>query len=432
MRCSDARSRAAENEALDPSTAEAVAAHLAQCPACAAAVAEQRLAVLRLRSLPLREPPAGLEGRLLALPSAVAAPTSLAPVVAERFVWLVLAAVAALSAWGLWRARLIDPGGLQPASPFPLVAHEQGSDGANRRADAPPPSQPLTGDAIAFGTAPTAVARLHRLDLRRQPDTVTLAGEAGRVARPGRSPRGLGPGAGVASSAPTAEGDGGAPVPPASGDGGRQASRPQPGQNGKPPEATALPTAVPAGAPTQPTASACTTVTFHVRVMADVAGGLDAQCAGCDGQFDDLDRASLAASLTTMPPMQVGIFSAVDPDLADEVSIEPNDPRYYTEAGDVTAILQLCLAPRHWPIVAQLHLLPGGVEQWSGCPSTGLETTMNDPNATTATFALRPTCPRPAPPPVAATATAEPYGAAASGVGATGSGPESSATAAAP
>ncbi len=403
------RSSLTERDTLAPSTAEAVAAHLRTCAACGGAMAEQQLAVARLRSLPLREPPPGLEARLLALPTSAAAPMSLSPVLTERLVWLVLATATVLTAWGVWRAGLVDPGGRHPGA-FPPVADERGRDDAGAHNDDPRRAQGLTGDELALAGAPTAVARLRPIDLEVPPDVAARDDEVGLDnaggGRPIGAPQGRGPrssGAGITASAP--EGDGGGqanPPPPSAGD--PPASRPKP-EDRSTAHATGIPTAAPTAAPAAPTVSPCTTVAISVRIVADVAGGDNPTCAGCDGQFDDRDRDVLAAMMRSMPAMQVGYFSATQPDVSGETTILADDVRY-TEAGDVTVTFSACVAPSEWPVVTQLVILPEGAsEGWAACPSTGFEASLPGPEATTVQFALRQACPVIPPPADAPAAT---------------------------
>lgn len=422
----------AERDALDPSTAQAIATHLQTCAACGGAMAEQQLAVARLRNLPLREPPPGLEARLLALPTSAAAPMSLSPVLTERLVWLVLATATVLTAWGVWRAGLVDPDGRHPGA-FPPVADERGRDVADARKGDPRRAQGLTGDELALAGGPTAVARLFPLDLRVPPRVAALGGEVGPDDAPGRppngAPQGRGPrssGAGIAASAPEGDGGSGQAIPPPPMAGDPPASRPKPADRSTahaPAMPTEAPTAAPA-VPTAPTAPPCTTVAISVRIVADVAGGDDPACAGCDGRFDDRDRDLLAATMRSMPAMQVGYFSATRPDLAGETTILAGDARY-TEAGDVTVTFDACVAPSEWPVVTQLVILPEGAsEGWAACPSTGFEASLPGPEASTVQFALRQACPVVPPPAGVSGATSvSPDPAGPSEVGA-GGGPE--------
>ena len=395
-------------------------------------MAEQQLAVARLRSLPLREPPPGLEARLLALPTSAAAPMSLSPVLTERLVWLVLAAPTALTAWGVWRAAPLDPDVGETAA-RPLFEAERGRDGADARSGDSRRAQGPTGDELALAGGPTAVARLRPLDLRVPPMVAALGGEVGPYDAPGRppngAPQGRGPrssGAGITASAPEGDGGGGQAIPPPPMAANPPASRPKPADRSTPHAtgmATDAPTAAPT-APTAPTAPPCTPVATAVRIVADVAGGDDPACAGCDGRYDDRDRDLLAATMRSMPAMQVGYFSATRPDLAGETTILAGDARY-TEAGDVTVTVDVFVAPREWPVGTQLGILPEGTsEGWAACPSTGFEASLPGPEASTVQFALRQACPVVPPPAGASGATSVAPDPAGPSEGGAGGGPE--------
>ncbi|MEO8082194.1 MAG: hypothetical protein ABI780_00080 [Ardenticatenales bacterium] len=409
MRCIEVRVLRSEGAALDAATDAAVAAHIARCPACVAALADEQLMLSQLRAMPIHEPPVGLESRLLALPSA--ASIGLAPLLAERWVWLLLAAATAVTSWGLWRAQVDGANDRIPAGTSPLV--DAGAPGERGGAD--PSSDVRLALAPRSDAIATAVLRLRPVDLRRQPaldaatdaDTDSIARPATGATSPGRSPGRSSPpgreprdrGAGITSNPP--EDDGGAGVPRAPS--GTPTTEARPAH--RPHVATAQPTALVAAATATVGRGECTgaPVTLTVRVFADVAG--DGACAGCDGAFDGRDRDALAASGAAMPALQIGYYSQAQPDaLVFEQTIEAADAHYISR-GELIVELPVCVAADQWPLVAIVRILGDGATRegdWTYCPTSGGEAVLSEADNLSFEVRIHPMCPIPTPTPPSA------------------------------
>ncbi|MFN8423680.1 MAG: hypothetical protein U0470_09985 [Anaerolineae bacterium] len=393
MRCAEVRALLAVRDELDATTDTAVAGHLTHCRTCSAALADEQFVLSQLRGIPIQEPPIGLESRLLALPTT--ASVGLAPALAERWIWMLLAAATAVATWGLWRAQLGGTDKLMPVD-APLV--DAGAAADARGAGPSPLGFAVTGRAIA-----TAVLRQRPIDLHRQPDLDVAAGvlaeapaadgaggPGGRGAPPGRGPRDSG--AGVASQPPESDGGSGA-LPPA-------AAPPTPAPAdarpaGRPRSATAAAPGVEATA-AAPGGCAGTMIQLTVRVLADMAGGGIDGCPGCDGTFDALDRDALAASGMKMPVLQIGYYSRTRPDeLVFERNYDASDVRS-DQPGELTIELPVCVVPDAWPLVAFARILNTGSadgSNWDYCPTNANEKVLSGPDDVSFEVRIRPMCP---------------------------------------
>lgn len=407
MTCRDALALAPDRSTLDPATADRVTAHLAACPACAAAAARQEAAVAQLQRLALREPPPGLEARLLSLPRV--APPAPAPVAiaGDRLVWWLAVAATALTAWSIWQARHDRresvPGGA------PLLADAGGPAGARGPAAPGPRAADLPGEAPP--AAPTVVARLQPLDLRAPaaPDAVASVGrravagdDVPAAALATRGPRGgL---SDAAAATPVSDEGAAASLPPAD----RDPAPARPRREPDAPAQVAPPQVAPPVLQTQPapptappaTAEACPgPATVRVRVAADVAGGGDAGCPGCDGVAGADDLAALTAAGRRLPSLQIGYYAAGDgPSF--EVRVAPGDAAYRSP-GEVVVDLPTCaLRPEHWPLAVVVRL-ESDVEagDWAACPGSG-DFMLDRPDAPVPTLLVHPVCPI-VPPPTA-------------------------------
>lgn len=419
MRCGDAVALAAERATLDRAAADAVTAHLADCPACAATVSRHEAAVAQLRGLPLREPPPGLEAKLLSLPRVAAAPAMPAAPLAlgERWVWLLAVAATALTAWSLWQARVNDPDGRVPGALPPLADAGGAGDGRQPAGAGPAAFDGDTAGRSDAAAEPTAVARLRPLDLRRltAPDAVTAARrpvaagvEAPSGARPTRGPRG-----GWADrTAATPVADEGAAAPPPSSD-----RDPAPAAPPRPPDAgAAAPTAAPpAAAPiATATGNGCDgpVAAVRVRVAADVAGGGDGRCQGCDGTAGADDVAALVAAGGRLPSMQIGYYAQGD-GAAFEQRVVPGGAGFLSP-GEVVVELPTCqLRAEHWPLTVVVRFeADAAAGDWAVCPGSRFEIVLDRPDAPAPTVLVHPVCPA-APPPTTAPSAPPPTAAGA-------------------
>jgi hypothetical protein len=128
-------------------------------------------------------------------------------------------------------------------------------------------------------------------------------------------------------------------------------------------------------------------VALTVRAFADLAGGDDADCPGCDGRFDEADELRAAELGLRLPRLLVAVYDPADESETatkreDWLVMGPALGTYATEICDVALPLVVELSP------------PAG---WSSCSGAGLEQTLSEPGPAQVDFPLTVGCPAPSP-----------------------------------
>lgn len=277
--------------------------HLQDCPACRAAAIQEEQVRAYLARLPELPVPARLQTRLLAIPEAVAATGPLASLPAlGRIPFLV--AVALLGLLGLWLGLRLRAPDAAPFGPAPLSVPASGTPAHPdaRVAQLQPPAAGQAATDIATTVAPTRPSVPDPAADRRAPSPTRRApGSRQGLGRPPILDANSAGDETTGASEPAVGEPTALPSDEASGD-------PPESRRGREP-ATALPSAtlapMPTAAPTDlpatppPAAAACLTVA--AEVFLDLAGAGPRSCPGCDGRFDDADRAAAAAMGLSLP-----------------------------------------------------------------------------------------------------------------------------------
>lgn len=303
MSCERVQALMGLGDELDRAEQMLLRRHLQDCPACRAAAIQEEQVRAYLARLPELPVPARLQTRLLAIPEAVAATGPLASLPALGRIPF-LAAVALLGLLGLWlglRLRSSDAG---PFGPAPFVVPSSGTpthpdarvvqlrpqatgQAATEVATTVAPIRPSVPDPAALRSAPSPTRRVpgSRQGVGRPPNI--NAGGAGD-----EMTGGPGPAEGKPTAPPIDEASGDPPEPRR----GREPATALPGATHAP-----MPTAAPTDLPatSQPVAAAC--LTARAEVFLDLAGEGPRSCPGCDGRFDDADRAAAAAMGLRLP-----------------------------------------------------------------------------------------------------------------------------------
>jgi hypothetical protein len=343
---------------LDRPERRTIAQHLRDCAECRAHWAEELQVRALVHSVPVLEPPRGLQDRLLAIPSGPARGPG--PRVAP---WLTVAGAAILLGLvtGVGQVtRSADTasgvgGSVSVQAALPTVV--------------PRLAGPLRPTAAAGPTAPTDLAAPARpvAAARRAPGGRISAGllpvpGSDPARTPTAEPRGAVP-AGDASSGGDSEPAGGAAASDGQGE-----TRP----------ATLAP-------PTEP---ACVVVT--VLAFADLAGTGTLGCPGCDGLWTPADAAAAAAAGVALPPLQVSVYDPAQEDLVVfEGVLQPDGAMAELTLTD-------CLRPGMRVQIKD----PAGA--WSPCPAVGAPVrVVAGQGPITLTFPLTAGCPAPVPEPSA-------------------------------